>query len=77
MDANYTYDEMLGEPQKILLHYLPSTKEERTLKFNGVGISKIEMCIESLPTLTYFIFQKYLPVLEIIVLEYVLTDQFY
>ena len=75
MDANYTYDEMLGEPQKILLHYLPSTKEERTLKFNGVRISKIEMCIESLPTPTYFIFQKYL--LEIIVLEYVLTDQFY
>ncbi|XP_022328610.1 cytosolic phospholipase A2-like [Crassostrea virginica] len=43
MDANYTYDEMLGEPQKILLHYLPSTKEERTLKFNGTSEVVIQM----------------------------------
>ena len=47
MDANYTYDEKLGQTQKISLQYLPTTKEERTLKFNEVRISEIEMCIES------------------------------
>lgn len=36
MDANYTYDEMLGQPQKIELHTLPYSKEEKTLKFNEV-----------------------------------------
>lgn len=36
MDANYTYDEMLGQAQKIELHSLPYSREEKTLKFNEV-----------------------------------------
>lgn len=37
MDANYTYDEMLGEPQRISLHSLPYDKVDHTLKFNEVS----------------------------------------
>lgn len=36
MDANYTIDEKLGQPQKIALTSLPYSKEEMTLQFNEV-----------------------------------------
>lgn len=43
MDANYTYDEMLGQAQKIELHSLPYSREEKTLKFNETSQVVIEM----------------------------------
>ncbi|XP_062622371.1 cytosolic phospholipase A2-like [Saccostrea cucullata] len=43
MDANYTYDEMLGQPQKIKLDVLPYSTETHTLKFNESSEVIIEM----------------------------------